>query len=175
MKTLLRTFVWLALIVWLGGEFFFFITAWAAFSTLPNDTHAAGAIVALCLGVLHHEGLYCGTIIILFTALGLTMRAFRRSAIAAVLVTLVMMGLTAYSQFSIIPRMEGYRLAAGGDIDSVPENNPNRIAFNQLHHTSVHVESGVVLGGLLLVVLLASATGDPRPRRIGSEAQPAVR
>lgn len=165
MKTLLRSIVWLALIVWLGGEFFFFITAWAAFSTLASNTHAAGSIVSLCLGVLHREGLYAGAIIVILLGMGLVTRAHRRSAIAAILVTLGMMVLTGYSQFSIIPHMESDRIAAGGDIDAAPATNPSRIDFNRLHHTSVDVETGVVLGGLLLVALLAHASTDPRPRR----------
>ena len=65
MKTLLRTIVWLALVVWLGGLLFFPITAWAAFSTIA-DTHAAGTIVAKCLNVLHHEGFIAGAVIVLF-------------------------------------------------------------------------------------------------------------
>jgi hypothetical protein len=51
--------------------------------------------------------------------------------------------------------MEGYRIAAGGAIDAVPPDNPNRVAFNQLHGVSEKVEEGVLLGGIALVVLLA--------------------
>ena len=60
MRTLLRTLVWLAVVVWFGGLLFFPITAWAAFGTIA-DTHAAGTIVAKSLGVLHHEGLFAGS------------------------------------------------------------------------------------------------------------------
>jgi hypothetical protein len=159
MKTFLRTFAWLPLIVWLGGEFFFVITAWAAFHTLPYDQHAAGTIVGLCLRTLHREGLYAGAVIIVFTAIGFGARAFRASVLPAILVVLVMMGLTAYSQFSIIPRMDRDLAAAGGTIESLPATNPARIDFNRLHHRSVHVESGVMIAGLLVVVLLAHASG----------------
>jgi hypothetical protein len=69
--------------------------------------------------------------------------------------TLIMLGLTAYSQYSIIPRMEGYRLAAGGAIDAVPAGDSNRVAFNRLHGVSEKVEEGVLVGGIVLVVLLA--------------------
>ena len=68
MRTLLRTLVWLAVVVWFGGLLFFPITAWAAFGTIA-DTHAAGTIVAKSLGVLHHEGLFAGFLIVLLLAI----------------------------------------------------------------------------------------------------------
>jgi hypothetical protein len=75
-----------------------------------------------------------------------------------------MLGLTAYSQFSIIPRMEGYRIAAGGAIDAVSADDPNRVAFNKLHGVSEKVEEGVLVGGIVLVVLLAVGPKVSLPR-----------
>lgn len=160
MRTLLRSVVWLALIVWLGGLFFFPIAAWAAFTSLP-DTHMAGTIVAECLRVLHHEGLFCGGLMVILLALGRLVRAYRPGVMAGVIIVLVMMGLTAFSQFWIIPRMETYRIAAGGAIDAVPATNPNRVGFNRLHKVSVEVEEGVMVGGVILVVLLSWAGTEP--------------
>lgn len=163
MKVLLRSIVWLALIVWLGGLFFFPITAWAAFSNIP-DTHMAGTIVAACLRVLHHEGLFCGGLMVILLAVGRVVRWYRPSAMAGVAIVLAMMGLTAFSQFWIIQRMETYRIAAGGSIDAVPPTNPNRKGFDRLHKVSVDVEEGVMLGGVVLVVLLSYASSEPRSR-----------
>ncbi|HEX4038546.1 MAG TPA: hypothetical protein VHX37_10850 [Acidobacteriaceae bacterium] len=154
MKTLIRTIVWLALVVWLGGLFFFPITAWAAFSSIA-DTHAAGTVVAKSLGVLHHEGLFAGCILVLFIAIGVAARVYRRTAFIGIAVTLIMLGLTAFSQFSIIPRMEKDRIAAGGAIDSVPPTDPRHADFNRLHHQSEHLEEAVMLCGIILVVVLA--------------------
>lgn len=154
MKTLVRTIVWLAVVVWLGALFFFPITAWAAFSSIA-DTHAAGTIVAKCLGVLHHEGLVAACVIVVFLAIGMAARVYSRVSIAGIVVTLFMLALTAYSQFSIIPRMEKDRLAAGGAIDSVPPTDPRHVDFDRLHRTSERVEEGVMLGGVVLVILLA--------------------
>jgi hypothetical protein len=155
MKTLLRTFVWLALVLWLGGLLFFPITAWAAFSSLA-DTHAAGTIVAKALGILHEEGLFAGCLIVLFLALGRVARVYRSSTvIIGMVLALFMLGCTAYSQLSIIPRMERDRIAAGGAIDNVPRTDPRHIDFNRLHHTSEDVEEAVMIGGLVLLVLLA--------------------
>lgn len=154
MKAFLRTFLWLCLIVWLGGLLFFPITAWAAFSTIA-DTHAAGTIVAKSLAVLHHEGLVAGCLIVLLLAIGRAARLFSNLAIAGMVITLLMLGLTAFSQFSIIPRMERDRIAVGGAIDSVPRSDPHHIDFDRLHNTSERVEEFVMLGGVLLVVLFS--------------------
>ena len=45
MKTLLRTLLYLALIVWLGAEIFFPVVAAITFGTLQGATHTAGTIV----------------------------------------------------------------------------------------------------------------------------------
>ena len=163
MKTLLRTIVWLALVVWLGGLLFFPITAWAAFSSIA-DTHAAGTIVAKCINVLHYEGFIAGAAIVLLLALSYFVRAFRLSTTSlGVIVTVLMLACTAWSQYRIIPRMEQDRIAAGGAIDSVPATDPRHVDFDRLHVLSTHVEECVMLGGLILVFLLArnhSATRD---------------
>jgi hypothetical protein len=155
MKTLLRTLVWLAVVLWFGGLLFFPVTAWAAFGTIA-DTHAAGTIVAKSLGVLHHEGLFAGCLIVILLAIGRATRVFRSSIVVAIAVTLIMLGLTAYSQYSIIPHMESDRIAAGGAIDSVPRTDPRHADFDRLHRESEHLEQAVMLGGLVLVILLAS-------------------
>lgn len=161
MKSLVRILVWIALVIWLGGLFFFPVTAAAAFSTI-SDTHQAGTIVAKCLTTLHHEGLVAGCWIVLFLLLGLALRVYRRSMIVGVAVVLVMLGCTAYSQFSIIPRMEHDRIAAGGAIDAVPKANPLHADFDRLHGVSVHVEEAVMLAGIILLILLARDTGPER-------------
>lgn len=162
MKTLLRTLVWLALVVWLGGLLFFPITAWAAFSSI-NDTHAAGTIVAKCINVLHHEGFIAGAVIVLLLALSYFVRAFRLSTTSlGVSVTLLMLACTAWSQYRIIPRMEQDRIAVGGAIDSVPKTDPRHLDFDQLHVVSTHVEESVMLGGLILLVLLARDHSNAR-------------
>ena len=154
MKTAIRALILLLVVLWLGGVMFFPIVAASAFGSI-SDTHIAGTIVARCLRVLHYEGLFAGAVIVLLLLVAQLVRALPRSVAAPVVVTLLMLALTAYSQYSIIPRMEGYRIAAGGAIDAVPPDNPNRVAFNQLHGVSEKVEEGVLLGGIVLVVLLA--------------------
>jgi hypothetical protein len=164
MKTILRALIALCIVVWLGGLLFFPIVAAVSFTHLP-DTHSAGTVVGTCLRILHEEGLVAGALLLVaFIAAGATGLYTRRSLQGAFVLVAAMLALTAYSQFSIIPRMESYRLAAGGAIDSVPDTHPNRVGFNRLHQQSTHVEEGVMLSGLVLVMLLARAEGRNQQR-----------
>ena len=161
MKTAIRAIILLLIVLWLGGVMFFPIVAASAFGSLP-DTHAAGTIVAKCLRILHYEGLFSGAIIVILLLVGQAVRAFPRSVLAPVTLALIMLGLTSYSQFSVIPRMDHDIAATGGAIDSVPTTNPYRIDFNRLHHWSEHLEEGVLLAGVILVIFLAANYPDIR-------------
>ena len=122
------------------------------------DTHAAGSVVGACLRILHQEGLFAGALLVLLFVGASVTGVYPRQVLRPPLVTVVvMLLLTAYSQFSIIPRMETYRTAAGGVIDAVPKSDPNRAGFDRLHNQSTHVEECVMIAGLLLVLLLARA------------------
>jgi len=155
MRTLLRSLIWLLLVLWLGGVMFFPVVAATAF-TSTTDTHVAGTIVRKCLLALHYEGLVAGALIVILLLISQAVGALRRSVIAPVIVTVIMIGLTAFSQFWIIPKMEGYRIAAGGAIDAVNRDDINRVSFNKLHVVSEKVEEGVLLAGVVLVILLAA-------------------
>jgi len=167
MKTLLRSIILLLIVLWLGAVMFFPVVAAAAFNTI-DDTHLAGSVVRKCLLALHHEGLFAGTLIVVLLLIARTIGAFRRVALP-VMFALIMLGLTSYSQFWIIPKMEGYRVAAGGAIDITNPSDPHTAAFNKLHALSEKVELGVLLGGVLVVVLLAADWRAPEVqlRRIG--------
>jgi hypothetical protein len=153
MKTLIRTVVWLPLVIWVGGLFFFYVTAGVSFATVP-DMHLAGTIVAQCLHILHHEGLIAGCIILLFLVIGRIRGVYGRAKLAFA-ITVIMMALTAFSEFWIMPRMERDRLALGGAINNAPASEPHHADFNRLHNLSTHVEEGTLLGGVILIILLA--------------------
>jgi hypothetical protein len=158
MKTLLRTLLSLALIVWLGAEVFFPILAAVTFTTLAPDTHAAGTIVGQLLRTLHWMGLVAGLVVLILLAIAPTWDIYKsRSVLAPMLLVVLMMGATAYSQFGIIPSMERDRVAAGGAINTSDLTSPQTIHFNKLHHRSTIVEEAVLLLGLATVVLVARA------------------
>lgn len=158
MKTFLRSIFWLSLIVWLGSEAFFPIVAAVTFMTLMPDTHLAGTIVGGLLRILHEIGLGAGIVALIILAVAPAVRVFTSRAVIAPMILLVLMiAGTAYSQFGIIPAMERDRIAAGGVIDAAPPNNPNRMDFNRLHMRSEYVEEGILLLGVLTVIVVSWA------------------
>jgi hypothetical protein len=156
MKTLVRALILLMLTVWLGGVFFFPVVAAVSFSSLP-DTHAAGTIVGLCLRILHYEGLGAGAFLVLLLIVSQIFRVYPRSIAPAFVLVVLMLALTAFSQFSIIPRMERFRQHAGGAINTADSTNPDTIGFNRLHRLSTYVEEGVLIAGLLFIAVIAHA------------------
>jgi ABC-type siderophore export system fused ATPase/permease subunit len=158
MKTLLRTLLALALIVWLGAEIFFPIVAAITFNTLRPDTHTAGTIVGQLIRILHGMGLVSGMVALAVMALAPAWGIFKpRAVLAPMVLVVLMMASTVYSQFGIIPAMERDRIAAGGTIDTTDTANPTTAHFNKLHKRSEFVEEAILLLGLATVVLVARA------------------
>jgi hypothetical protein len=158
MKTILRTLLYLALIVWLGAEVFFPVVAAITFVTLQADTHTAGMIVGQLLRILHGMGLVSGLVALALLALVPAFGIYKpRTVLAPMALVILMIGCTCYSQFSIIPAMERDRMAAGGAINDVEDANPARVDFNRLHRRSERVEQAILLLGLATVVLVARA------------------
>jgi hypothetical protein len=158
MKTLLRTLLYLALIVWLGAEIFFPVVAAITFMSLQPNTHAAGNIVGQLLRILHGMGLVSGMVALALLALAPAWGIYKPRAVLPPMGFIVLMiVLTAFSQFVIIPSMERDRIAAGGAIDTNDVTNPNTIDFNRLHNRSETVEEAILLFGLLTVILVARA------------------
>ena len=158
MKIVLRTLLYLALIVWLGAEVFFPVVAAITFMTLHPDTHTAGTIVGQLLRILHGMGLVSGLVALALLALAPAWSVYKPKTVLAPMILLVLMiASTCYSQFAIIPAMDRDRVAAGGDINAAEIGNPSRIHFNKLHVLSERVEEVVLIMGLVTVVLVARA------------------
>jgi len=158
MKTLLRTLLYLALIVWLGAEIFFPVVAAVTFGTLQADTHTAGTIVGQLLRILHGIGLVSGLVALALLALAPAWAIYKpRNVLAPMILILLMLVCTVYSQYGIIPAMERDRRAAGGAIDTTDATNSVTVHFNKLHNRSEHVEEAILLLGLATVVLVARA------------------
>jgi uncharacterized membrane protein len=160
----LRFLMLLSLVAWIGGLIFFaFVLAPTVFApgVLPN-THLAGNIVGRSLSKLHWIA-----IVSAFIFLGSSMLYTRRIdgtahvfALRHVLV-LLMLGLTMLSQFWIIPRMDTLR-ATVNDFAALPIDDPARMQFDALHAWSTRVEGAVLLLGLVVIYLTASAPYKPR-------------
>lgn len=153
--SLLRFFMLLALVVWMGGLIFFsFVLAPTAFGVLPTR-HLAGTVVGRSLGSLHWMGLVSGVVFLVASLLHnkWSSGVVRPFAILNLLI-LLMLVLTMVSQFGISPRMATLRTSFG-DIDTVAPDNPARVQFNALHQWSTRVEIGVFLLGLVAIYMTA--------------------
>jgi Domain of unknown function (DUF4149) len=158
MKTLLRTLLSLALVVWIGAEIFFPIVAAVTFTVLTPNTHTAGTIVGQLLRILHGMGMVCGLVVLALLALAPAWNIFKpRSVLAPMILVVFMLAFTAYSQYGIIPAMERDREAAGGAIDTADTSSPVTSHFNMLHNRSEYVEGITLLLGIATVVLVARA------------------
>jgi uncharacterized membrane protein len=160
----LRFLMLLSLIAWIGGLVFFaFVLAPTVFApgVLPT-THLAGNIVGRALGKLHWIAIVSGIVFLASSLLysRLTDGTAHAFAMRHLLIC-GMLGLTLLSQFWIIPRMDTLR-ASVTDFATVPLDNPTRVQFDALHVWSTRVEGAVLLLGLVVVYLTASALNNPR-------------
>ena len=155
----LRFLMLLSLVVWIGGLVFFaFVLAPTAFQVLPN-THLAGNVVGRALGKLHWLAVFSGIVFLISSLLynRVTQGSPHLFAGRHVLIV-VMLALTLFSQYWIIPHMDTLR-ATVSDFAAVPLNDPARVQFDTLHAGSTRVEGAVLVLGLVAVYLTASAFG----------------
>ena len=137
---------------------FFPVVAAVSFSSLQPNTHAAGTIVGQLLRILHGMGLVSGMVALALLALAPAWGIYKpRNVLFPMAFVVLMIVLTLYAQFGIIPAMERDRIAAGGAIDTSATANPITIDFNKLHNRSEDVEMAILLLGLATVVLVARA------------------
>jgi hypothetical protein len=78
----------------------------------------------------------------------------------------VMLGVTAYSQFRILPAMDRDRVQAGGVIETADIANPARVDFGRLHVLSERLEGLVLLCGIGVVLVLARESQWPETGKI---------
>src|SRR6516164_3020898 len=131
--SILRFLMLLSLLVWIGGLIFFaFVLAPTAFQVLPN-THLAGNVVGRALSKLHWIAIISG-IVFLVSSLLYSYLAEGTAHVFAMrhIFICLMLALTLFSQFWIIPRMDTLR-AQVGDFASVPLTDAARVQFDALH------------------------------------------
>ena len=159
MQTLFRSIEFLSLSLWLGaGVFLSFVAAPGAFAILGNRD-AAGMMVGYSLARLHFAGIFLG-LIFLLARLART-RDFAAFTTAAALCVVLMVVLTAASQFTVSNRMEALKRQMVS-VQNTPDTDPRRVEFNRLHHISVGYETAVLLLGFAGIVLLVRET-IPKP------------
>lgn len=155
MPTFLRGIEFLSLGLWLGGDAFLsFVVAPGAFSILGNRD-AAGMMVGYSLARLHFTGIFLG--LLFLGAQLLRTRDFASFTNAAALCVVLMVILTAASQFTVSNRMERLKKQMVS-IQNTPDDDPRRVQFNRLHHISVAYEGAVLLLGFAGLFLLVRET-----------------
>jgi uncharacterized membrane protein len=163
MKLFLRSLILFALMIWIGGLLFFgtvlapvaFGSLMPMFSDPAAGLHAAGTMVRESLLRLHDIGLACGVVLLLLCIIERATRSTRRSIAPQLALLAIMLGLTAYSQFSVIPRMDSLLVQAGPAIGNPALTNPARVDFDRLHNLTTKLEEVVLLCGLGLIILYA--------------------
>src|SRR5208283_1803199 len=137
MSNLLHTIEFLSLSLWLGADAFLsFVVAPGAFAILGNRD-AAGMMVGFSLARLHFAGIFLG--LLFLVARLIRTQNFASITTAAALCVVLMVMLTAASQFTVSNRMENLKKAMVS-VQNTPEDDPRRVEFNRLHHRSVGYE-----------------------------------
>jgi uncharacterized membrane protein len=166
--SVLRFFMLLSMVVWVGGIIFFsFVVAPALFSILPSR-HLSGLVVTRALASLHWIGVVCGGVFLIFSFF----EAYRTSGTvqapaARNVLVFAMMAVTLVSQIGVSTKMAALR-AEMGDIDKVPAADPRRLAFNHLHQWSTSLEVMVLILGLVTLYVIARNWSIPVGNALGA-------
>lgn len=153
----LRFIMLLSLIVWIGGIVFFSFMAPTAFHVLPTRL-LAGTLVGNLLTKLHWIAIVCGVVYLVSSLAysGISDGTAHVFALRHALICL-MLGLTLVSQFWITPRMVTLRAqVATFDTAATPDQSA-RVQFDAWHAWSTRAEITVLLLGLVVTYLTASA------------------
>jgi hypothetical protein len=150
--SILRTVEFLALSVWLGSDVFLsFVVAPGAFRVLaPNRDHA-GAVVGFALTRMHLGGIALGIVLLLVRLV--RSRSLTSFVAPAALCVVLMIVLTAISQYTVSARMAVLRVQMGS-IQATAVDSPLLAEFSRLHTISVSLESGVLLAGIAAMFLM---------------------
>jgi hypothetical protein len=152
MTSILRTVEFLALSVWLGSDVFLsFVVAPGAFRVLAPNGDQAGALVGFSLTRMHLGGIILGLAFLL--ARLLRTRTLSSFVTPAALGVVLMVALTAISQYTVSARMAVLRVQMGS-IQATAADSPLLAEFSRLHRISVLLESGVLLAGIAAMYLM---------------------
>ena len=151
MQAFLRTIEFLSVGLWLGADAFLsFVVAPGAFAIL-GSRDAAGLMVGYSLARLHFAGIFLG--LIFLVARLLRTQSFASFTNVAALCVVLMILLTAASQFTVSAPMEALKREMVS-VQNTPETDPRRVEFTKLHHASVRYEGAVLILGLAAIYLL---------------------
>lgn len=153
---IVRFFMLLSLVIWLGGIMFFaFVLAPTVFAVLPTRA-LAGTVVNRALPILHWMGIISGGVFLP------TSMAYSRMTTGAAqpfaarnLLIVLMIVLTLISQYGIGSKLAVLRADMGEALDRLPHDDARRVQFNKLHEWSTRLEGTVLFLGLAVLFLTA--------------------
>ncbi len=152
MTSILRTVEFLALSLWLGSDVFLsFVVAPGAFRVLAPNRDQAGAVVGFSLTRMHFGGIAFGIVFLL--ARLIRTRSFPSFMTPAAICVVLMIALTAISQFTLSAKMAVLRVQMGS-IQATVSDSPLLAEFSRLHRISVSLERGVLLAGIGAMYLM---------------------
>jgi hypothetical protein len=158
--SILRTLEFLALSLWLGSDVFLsFVVAPGAFHVLSSNRDAAGAVLGYSLTRMHLGGIALGILLLLLRLV--RTRNFGSVVVPAALCVVLMIVLTAISQFTVSAKMAALRVQMGS-IQATAADNPLLAQFGRLHSVSISLESGVLLAGFAAMYLMVRDLGAVR-------------
>jgi Domain of unknown function (DUF4149) len=144
--------------VWLGAAVFFSAAvAPSVFSVLrgeglPNAGALAGSIITRLLAIINHAGFEIAVFLLVmsfFTTYGQP----KWSRVAGVISLATMAIMTGIGQWVIAARMTALRTAMQLPIDQIANDDPRRIAFDNLHRYSVLFLAVAMCSGLAAFIL----------------------
>ena len=157
----LRFLMLLSLAAWIGALIFLPVIAQISFTVLPSS-HLAGLVVRNALIALHWIGLTGGGVFLVCSLCENRLARGRFSLFSPThVIVVLMLALTAVSQFDIIPHMDSLQSSAG-EIASLPDSNPLRQKFDFLHRSSTLIEEAVLLLSLVVLYLTSRRPVSPR-------------
>ena len=140
--------------IWLGAmAFFSFFVAPAAFSVL--DRESAGRLVTTVFPRYYFFGLVLGLVGLVGVTGRLLEGGGRHAPWGALALLLLMLGLTLYAIWVLLPASETARAAMRAAGVAATSAAPEARAFSRLHRVSVILNGVTLLAGLVLVCLEA--------------------
>jgi hypothetical protein len=141
--------------IWLGAAVFFsFAVAPSAFAVLPAR-ELAGAIVTRTIGIVNVGGTLVGLLLLATAFAGRAGSAAKRARTLEIVALALVVLATGIGHWVISARMAALRLSMGRPIDEVAQNDPLRLAFNNLHGYSVAAMTTAMLASLVAFILIA--------------------
>ena len=142
---------------WVGASAGFAFVSAPVTAHQANDLDLQAKITGVSLARLANVTAVAGGIALGCAALRAALDADHRSNdLARLALGGVALGLVAFHQNTIVPRMTALQQAMGGSFRDVPSDDPNRIAYRAAHKESTRVFGGALLAGISQIGLGAT-------------------